>query len=98
MELRPHNITVNAYAPGLILTEMSAVFPSLLSPTLTAATAKSPKDEGHEPGWAIKQVFDIHKFRGGEPDDVANVVSFIAKEESTFVTGQTISVDDGIHM
>ena len=36
--------------------------------------------------------------RLGQPDDVANVVAFLASDEATFVTGQTISVSGGLTM
>ncbi|KAJ6531218.1 hypothetical protein B0H19DRAFT_1273429 [Mycena capillaripes] len=81
LELREHGITVNAYAPGAIDTEMIA----------------SPADKEHGPGFAIKQFFKIPEVRTGQPADVAAVASFLASPESHFVTGQTISVDDGIH-
>ncbi|KAJ6502040.1 hypothetical protein C8R45DRAFT_1190224 [Mycena sanguinolenta] len=82
LELREHNITVNAYAPGVIDTAMAA----------------SPLDAEHGAGYGIKQLLKIPEgVRTGQPSDVANVVSFLASPKSHFVTGQTISVDDGIH-
>ena len=36
--------------------------------------------------------------RLGQPADVANVVAFLASEEASFVTGQTISVSGGLTM
>jgi 2-hydroxycyclohexanecarboxyl-CoA dehydrogenase len=36
--------------------------------------------------------------RLGQPEDVANVVAFLASDEATFVTGQTISVSGGLTM
>ncbi|KAF8205633.1 hypothetical protein K438DRAFT_1964051 [Mycena galopus ATCC 62051] len=81
LELREHRITVNSYAPGVIETNMTAL----------------PVDAGHEHGWGLKQVLKIPDVRTGKPADVANVASFLASPDSHFITGQTISVDDGIH-
>ncbi|KAJ7264957.1 acetoin reductase family protein [Mycena haematopus] len=81
LELREHGITVNAYAPGVIQTNMTT----------------SEADEGHEPGWGLKQFLKLPHVRTGQPADVANVASFLASPDSHFVTGQTICVDDGIH-
>lgn len=35
--------------------------------------------------------------RGGQPEDVANACIFLASELSSYVTGQVISVDGGLH-
>ena len=36
--------------------------------------------------------------RLGTPDDIANAVSFLAKKESEYITGQTLSVSGGLTM
>jgi 3-oxoacyl-[acyl-carrier protein] reductase len=36
--------------------------------------------------------------RVGTPDDIANVVKFLASEESSYITGQVIHVDGGMLM
>ncbi|KAJ7827773.1 hypothetical protein B0H14DRAFT_3720197 [Mycena olivaceomarginata] len=81
LELREHNVTVNSYAPGAIDTNMIA----------------NPLDKEHGTGFGIKQLLKLGDVRTGTPADVANLASFLASPESHFITGQTISVDDGIH-
>jgi 2-hydroxycyclohexanecarboxyl-CoA dehydrogenase len=36
--------------------------------------------------------------RLGQPEDLANVVAFLASDEASFVTGQTVSVSGGLTM
>ncbi|KAJ7685606.1 hypothetical protein DFH06DRAFT_1158939 [Mycena polygramma] len=81
LELREHQITVNAYAPGIIDTDMVA----------------NEVDKEHGPGFAMKKLLNISHVRTGQPADVAAVASFLASPDAHFVTGQTISVDDGVH-
>ncbi|KAJ7811401.1 hypothetical protein B0H14DRAFT_3755173 [Mycena olivaceomarginata] len=81
LELREHSITCNAYAPGVIETSMTF----------------NEADKDHGPGFGTKSLLKVTDFRTGQPADVAAVVSFLASPDSHFVTGQTISVDDGVN-
>jgi len=36
--------------------------------------------------------------RFGTPEDVANVVAFLASEDSNYITGQVIDIDGGLVM
>ncbi|KAF7363907.1 hypothetical protein MSAN_01048800 [Mycena sanguinolenta] len=97
LELREHNITVNAYAPGVIDTAISASTVSGLTSFYKFLVA-NPLDEEHGAGYHIKQLLKIPEgVRTGQPSDVANVVSFLVSSKSHFVTGQTLCVDDGVH-
>jgi NAD(P)-dependent dehydrogenase (short-subunit alcohol dehydrogenase family) len=78
-ELGPHNINVNAIAPGLIRTDMG------LPETDPAERAAK------EAGFAAHAVLG----RIGEPDDIAHAACFLASEESAFITGQVLVVDGG---
>ena len=80
-ELGPFGITANAVAPGFIDTEM------------TRATARR---QGHDPEQVIAMASkSIPVRRVGLPRDVANVICFLASEESSYVTGQIIYVAGG---
>ncbi len=81
IELGPFGITANAVAPGFIDTEM------------TRATARR---QGHDPSQVIEMASKaIPVRRVGQPRDVANMINFLASEESGYVTGQVIYVAGG---
>ena len=78
-ELGPFGITVNCIAPGFILS----------NPT----TERQWASYG-EAGQA-ELIQGIAMRRLGEPADIANGVQFFASPRSSWVTGQTISIDGG---
>ncbi|EMD36457.1 hypothetical protein CERSUDRAFT_115474 [Gelatoporia subvermispora B] len=81
LELRPHNITVNAYAPGLIATVM------LDHPDDAANGGR---------GSTMKKLLGLPPTHPhAEPETIASIVSYLAKPEAHFITGQSISVDGG---
>lgn len=86
MELAKDNITVNAYAPGHIDTPMWEKVDETMS-TVNGL----PKGENFE-----RMKGTITLGRTGVPEDVSRVVSFLASEDSNYVTGQTMLVDGGI--
>jgi len=78
-ELGPFGITVNCIAPGFILS----------NPT-TARQWESYGPAGQE---ALVQGIAMRRL--GTPEDIANGVQFFVAERSSWVTGQTISIDGG---
>jgi 3-oxoacyl-[acyl-carrier protein] reductase len=81
IELGPFGITANAVAPGFIDTEM------------TRTTARR---QGLDPDQVIEMASKtIPVRRVGLPRDVANVICFLASEESSYVSGQIIYVAGG---
>jgi 3-oxoacyl-[acyl-carrier protein] reductase len=81
IELGRFGITVNAIAPGFIETNMTVE---------TAARIGIPFDD-----FKNKVASDIPVGRTGTPDDVAAAVSFFARPDSGFVSGQVLYVAGG---
>ncbi|WP_349914824.1 acetoin reductase [Acinetobacter pittii] len=85
-EYAKFGIRVNSYCPGVAGTAMWD--------RVDAAMAK-------EYGWASGEAFE--KFSAGIlcgrtelPEDVGNIVSFLASDQSDYITGQSILVDGGM--
>ncbi|WP_066299588.1 SDR family NAD(P)-dependent oxidoreductase [Arthrobacter luteolus] len=87
MEFAKYNITVNAYAPGVVGTAMW----DLIDERLT-------ERDGTPRGSALQaQVDNILAGRVSEPEDVAKLVSFLSGPDSDHMTGQTVLIDGGIN-
>ncbi|MBE5889406.1 MAG: 3-oxoacyl-[acyl-carrier-protein] reductase [Lachnospiraceae bacterium] len=66
---------------------VNAVAPGMIETAMTDAMTEDAK----------KAVKDSIPFREiGKPEDIANVVSFLASEDSRYVTGQVLCVDGGM--
>jgi 3-oxoacyl-[acyl-carrier protein] reductase len=81
IELGRFGVTVNAVAPGFIATEMTRA---------TAERVGVPWEEFKQ-----RAAASIPVGRVGEPADIAAAVSFLAGEESGFISGQVIYVAGG---
>jgi 3-oxoacyl-[acyl-carrier protein] reductase len=81
IELGPFGITANAVAPGFIVTDMTAA---------TAARIGVPFEAFQQNRAEL-----IPVRRVGQPEDVANTISFLASEGAGFVSGQVIYVAGG---
>ena len=77
-EVGPHGVTVNAVAPGLIDTDITA---GKLDPERKA-----------------KMVAEIPANRSGTTDDVADVIAFLCRPSTSYVTGATWDINGGSHI
>lgn len=79
-------ITVNAYCPGIVGTDMWVEIDERFS-EITGA----PKGETYK-----KYVEGIALGRAQTPNDVAALVAFLSSDDSDYITGQAILTDGGI--
>ncbi|CAK7021692.1 MAG: Diacetyl reductase [(S)-acetoin forming] [Desulfovibrio sp.] len=87
-EMAQYNVTVNAYCPGIVDTDMWV--------DIDAAMGKMM---GLKKGEAMKKFGEsIALGRYQQPEDVANLVAFLASDDSSYITGQSILTDGGIVM
>ena len=67
----------------------NAIAPGFIMTAMTDALSEEVKAE-----WCKK----IPLRRGGTPEDVANIATFLASDMSSYVSGQVIQVDGGMNM
>ncbi len=81
IELGPFNINVNAVAPGYVATAM------------TAATAERVGATPEEHQRLVAEQTPLR--RVGRPEEIAAVIAFLASDEASYVSGQTLYVNGG---
>ncbi|MDE6792976.1 MAG: 3-oxoacyl-[acyl-carrier-protein] reductase, partial [Muribaculaceae bacterium] len=67
----------------------NAIAPGFIETAMTAALPDNIREE-----WVKK----IPLRRGGKPEDIADVATFLASDLSSYVSGQVIQVDGGMNM
>ena len=82
-ELATKGVLLNAVCPGPTNTPMMA--------TVLGEGEQAVK-------WKDAMVRGIPLKRMGEPEDYAGIVAFLASDDASFITGQTISVAGGMNM
>lgn len=85
-ELAGNNILVNNICPGWILTDR-----------LLSVVQKRAESQGISYESAIENITaNIPLGRCGTPEEVANIVVFLASEQASYITGTTIQIDGGL--
>lgn len=82
-EYGPYGITVNAVAPGLLVT----------AGTLRAIGG-GPEDPAALKWHDMRALQAIR--RNGDPSDLVGAISFLASDEASYITAQTLVVDGGL--
>ncbi len=82
-ELAPRKIRVNAVNPG---------------PTQTPIFGKLgiPEEDLNNFAGAMKNRIPLKRF--GRPEDIAKLVTFLASDDSSFITGSEINIDGGMNI
>nr|WP_275889427.1 SDR family NAD(P)-dependent oxidoreductase [Nakamurella flavida] len=88
-ELAKDDIRVNAYCPGIVMTDMWGY--------LDGAWAAKLGD--YQPGQLVQEWIDaIPMGRPASEADVANLILFLASDAASYITGQAINIDGGMQM
>ncbi|MHB8719318.1 MAG: 3-oxoacyl-ACP reductase FabG [Candidatus Dormibacteria bacterium] len=81
LELGPFGITANAVAPGYVATAMTAATAERVGTTAAAHQAAAAA------ATPLRRV--------AQPEEIASVVAFLASDDASFVSGQTLYVNGG---
>lgn len=79
LDYAAQNVRANVVCPGFIETERSLKFSALY----------------RSREWREKKLAEIPLRRLGKPEEVANLVAFLASDEAAFITGTIIPIDGG---
>jgi NAD(P)-dependent dehydrogenase (short-subunit alcohol dehydrogenase family) len=83
LELAPHGVRVNAVNPGVVVTNLHR---------------RSGFDEEKYAAFLERSKGTHPLGRAGEPDEIAELIWFLASDRAGWITGETISIDGGRHL
>src|SRR5262249_46296020 len=86
LQLARYGIRVNAVCPGIVDTDFNLRLGAQFGP-----------EQGLTPEeFVAKRAENVPLGRIGKPDDVADVICFLASTAARYITGQSINVDGGL--
>ena len=83
LEMAPHDVRVNAVNPGVVVSNLHR------------------RSGMNEDGYAafLERSKTTHPLgRVGNPDEIADLIAFLASDRTRWITGETISIDGGRHL
>jgi NAD(P)-dependent dehydrogenase (short-subunit alcohol dehydrogenase family) len=83
LELAPHGVRVNAVNPGVVVTNLHR---------------RSGVDEENYAAFLERSKTTHPLGRAGEPQEIAELIWFLASDRAGWITGETISIDGGRHL
>jgi NAD(P)-dependent dehydrogenase (short-subunit alcohol dehydrogenase family) len=83
LELAPHGVRVNAVNPGVVVTNLHR---------------RSGVNEENYAAFLERSKQTHPLGRAGEPEEIAELVFFLASDRAGWITGETISIDGGRHL
>ena len=90
LDLAPYGITVNAVSPGPINTDRMSYHERDRAQDLGISQEEYRRQVVEDAGLTVPLG------RIAEPEDVANMVAFLASDEASFITGQSYNVNGGL--
>lgn len=87
LDVADRGVTANVIAPGAVNTAIASTSKNIVGHLHPAEKRRT----------LPKEVFDflVALGRSAEPSEIASVVTFVASEGASYITGQTITVDGG---
>jgi NAD(P)-dependent dehydrogenase (short-subunit alcohol dehydrogenase family) len=83
LELAPHGVRVNAVNPGVVVTNLHR---------------RSGVNEENYAAFLERSKQTHPLGRAGEPEEIAELIVFLASARAGWITGETISIDGGRHL
>jgi len=83
LEMAPHGVRVNAVNPGVVISNLHR---------------RSGMNEDNYAAFLDRSKTTHPLGRAGHPDEIADLIVFLASDRAGWITGETISIDGGRHL